>query len=195
MSSIEDIHTRLNDVLAKAVSMGLADTFYHQNRVMLSHYEIVMAEYLADQYPAKTRVLELGCGFGQLSIALAYFGFDVQGVEGSPPRVTGSKFFKGELPDLPYKLVEGYYPAVEHGPFDVLVGTNLVSGFYDNWNVPQEEKIPRLLQGKDALLNLRLWWTVREGADEQEALARYIESFEYKATQVGGPVWHFKVSQ
>lgn len=193
-ADITHIQNYLTKALWKYGQQGGGDNYYKPGGLMLNHWEVVMAEYIEATYPTGTRILEIGSGYGQLAHLLGCMGFKVQGTECNEQRLAGARWFLKEL-GARYTLVPGSYPETPHDPFDLVVGANLVNGFYEAWGVPEAEKIPLLTQGGNALLNMRLWWRIREDFDEQESLANTFKEHGYTATNVDGPLWHFEALQ
>jgi len=163
---------------------------YYQYKVdagrLLSPNEIALADYVSDKYPGG-RALEFGCGFGQLTALLQLLGLQAMGIEAILSRFEGAQHLRlACMKDLrlEYSLLFGTYPQDKTPPFDVLVVTNIASSWWDSWDASLQEKYRRTLQGRPAVIDTRLWWTVRETPEEQAALIDEICSQGYKANRV-----------
>ena len=107
---------------------------------VLQDYERAVLDYLlANVPPDKTTILEVGIGYGVLSVLLAKAGYHVIACEGSPGRLDGFKFLVESLnrhfPGIADRVtaVEGWFPdafdpaVLPVGRRAVLLTTNIVS--------------------------------------------------------------------
>lgn len=172
---------------------------------VLQDYERAAFDYLALNFPAdKTRIVEVGVGYGILSILLAAAGYDVLAFEGNPLRLAGFEFLTsavaGRVPGLRDRLrpVAGWFPdaldqaVLKDDRQNVLLMTNVVSSATD-------ERTEVILSGAghfdDLLIDTTRFGVQRYGADE--------EQFRASITKVCKPVssvwrrrpneiWHFQ---
>lgn len=94
---------------------------------------IPFERFLAERLPAApARVLEVGCGRGELTTALAVAGYDVVGIDPAAP--DGERFRRLKLEDL----------GAEEGPFDAVVAAFALHHVRDL--EAALEKIARLLR-------------------------------------------------
>lgn len=103
----------------------------------------VLPEYLVDAIgPAKTaRILDFGCGFGQLSSALHKAGYQVEGLDISPPAIEHCRSVGLTCHD---GRDENFIPSHE-GLYDFVVMSHVVEHF------PKDEIIPLLCRIKTLL--------------------------------------------
>ncbi|MFX0051269.1 MAG: methyltransferase domain-containing protein [Candidatus Hermodarchaeota archaeon] len=92
-------------------------------------------EIINEKIEGKGRVLEIGCGTGQLAVQLAKKGLDVITVDVSPEMITYA-MGNAEKAEVKIHFIEGDFTSfkifeylVKLGPFDVIVSTFVLSEF------------------------------------------------------------------
>jgi len=81
-------------------------------------------DFIAGQAPAGAQLIEVGCGAGEVAVALMERGFQVTGIEYDPERVAaarsrGVKVIAGQWPDV----IAGQWPDVDVPRADVVMFT------------------------------------------------------------------------
>ena len=82
--------------------------------------------------PVSATVLDLGCGFGRHSVALARLGYGVTGVDLSPPMLAAAKKLAGERGANATFIRRDLRDLVGLGPFDGCVSLYTVLGYFDD---------------------------------------------------------------
>lgn len=174
---------------------------------LFADYDLVVADYLASRFdPARTRIVEIACGFGTLALLAAGHGFETLGVELSQGRCTGGEIARAaagrELRRLPGRLAFhcGAFPrdfpgrALEGDKRVVAVATNVI-GTYTDRNLGL---CLRALFPFDAvILDVGSFGRRREGDDRQaffDALAgSWFEPVEAIHRLNPYDYWHFDI--
>jgi cyclopropane fatty-acyl-phospholipid synthase-like methyltransferase len=73
--------------------------------------------------PAKSRILEIGCGTGTTAAWLAKQGMTVVAVDISPAAVSRAREMHGPIPGLEFRVLDVCEPAGAPGEFDVFLDT------------------------------------------------------------------------
>ncbi len=107
---------------------------------ILQDYERAVLEYVVERFPAdRTKIVEVGVGYGILSVLLAAAGYEVTAFEGDPLRLAGFQFLADsigrDLPDTRSRLQPafGWFPdafepsMLNSGRRNVLLMTNVVA--------------------------------------------------------------------
>lgn len=111
---------------------------------LFADYDLIVADYLASRFdPARTRIVEIACGFGTLGLLTAGHGFETLGVEVSQGRCAGGEIARDAagqaLRRLPGRLSFqcGAFPrdfpgrALEGDKQVVAVATNVIGTYTD----------------------------------------------------------------
>ncbi len=173
---------------------------------ILHRYEAALLHYLTSRFvPAQTRVVEVGVGYGLLSLLLAAAGFDVVAFEGDVSRFDGMTYLKTQFGDtVPnlrdrFRTIGGWFPdAFEPGMFakdrrNVFLSTNIV-------HVTSDENQERILQTArlfdDALIDVTRFGIHRYRPGEadtfKEALAKNFRPIRVADREGANEIWHFK---
>jgi SAM-dependent methyltransferase len=104
---------------------------------------VQLADFIVDTRPPPARALEVGCGDGALTIALADRGYDVTGIDPAAP--SGDLFRRIKLEDLE-----------ESEPYDVVVAVRSLHHIIDLDSAL--DKIVRLLRGRGMLVVDEFAW-------------------------------------
>ena len=147
----------------------------------LEAYEKVIAEKIADRYPAtSTRLIEIGSGWGGLSILLARLGFEVYAFEGNGARHAASRWHFDEQirrhPPLRDRLLlapEGLFPevffstALAKDKTNVGIATNITS----TYSGENQQAIMQAATAFDELIvDLARFGQTRDSQAERDAL-------------------------
>lgn len=110
----------------------------------------VLPEYLVDAIgPAKAaRILDFGCGFGQTSLALHKAGYQVEGLDISPPAIAHCRSVGLICHD---GRDEGFIPSHE-GLYDFVVMSHVVEHFPKDEIIPLLSRIKTLLKPRGGLI-------------------------------------------
>jgi len=117
--------------------LARSGAFYHhllqQDRI-LQDYERAVLDHIAARFPPdRTRIVEVGVGYGVLSLHLAALGYEVIAFEGDPQRFAGLQFLAGSPAGGGLTPVHGWFPdALDRSVLrpdrrNVLVMTNIVA--------------------------------------------------------------------
>ncbi len=147
-----------------------------------SDEEPVIASFVKLRFdPATTSIMELGCGYGQLSLVLACVGFHPVGVDVSKIRYDGAIDLQHNLihtcarPEAGNaKFLHARYPQDVIPMHNLFVATNVVSSAWDTWNAPEADKYTQTLRAQHVILDTRLWWIIREDPKDQVELVEKI---------------------
>ena len=102
-----------------------------------------LAGFIATQRPPPARVLEIGCGDGALTTALADRGYDATGIDPAAP--PGDLFRRIKLEDLE-----------ESDPYDVVVAVRSLHHITDLGSAL--DKVVRLLRGRGSIVVEEFAW-------------------------------------
>lgn len=170
-------YAALNDELlkiAKRELAGLGDTYYDariKSKKMFSDAEIDIANWCEENLDEGARILEVGCGIGQLCNLLSSIGFKVVGVDPAADRIDAAKRISKKLA-LKVDYICDHYPDTTP-KHDLLVVGNVISGWWAAQSGTEEDKIERFFT-QPALISPKEWFTTKErerNAKECDALA------------------------
>jgi hypothetical protein len=190
----------MTDILAE-IPAASGSGFYAnkiEKRCLLSDGERAVAEYVTKTFSATDRVLEVGCGYGQLPLLLACLGRNAGGVESDVGRFAVAETLRAEMAkSYPQaagcQLYRGRYPLDAAPPHDVIVTTNVVNGFWSDWQQPEDEKYAAMFQAPDAIVDARLWWVPRETVEERAAIEGCMKALGFECAGIVGTTtkhWH-----
>lgn len=113
---------------------------YHGHGVKSNEESAAWQSLFRELIPEKRmRVLDVGCGTGEMSLLLAGLGHEVHGIDLSPKMLAKAKekaelrLTSGEQENLRFKLGDGEKPPYENGSFDVVVSRHVL------WTLPSPE--------------------------------------------------------
>lgn len=96
------------------------------------------------------RILELGCGGGQVAVALADLGHTVVGIDRNPAAIRNARQLTNARPDTRITLVEGdFYAFAPERRFDIVC-------YFDGFGIGSDDDQQRLLQRINS-------WLVEDG--------------------------------
>lgn len=110
-----------------------AFTAYHREPAGLRRLDFFVERILAWQgkrTPSRIRILDIGCGNGNLSLPLASLGFDVTGVDLDPTSIGHAKTAAEDV-SLTVRFVEGSVEQVTGETFDVIVASEVLEHLRD----------------------------------------------------------------
>jgi len=198
MVDIEALKKELHGCLCEWMA-GKEDNYYKGRVAAASNIftaeEVATAQYIYANYSKPTRILEIGCGFGQLAILLSRLGYRVIAVDATRQRFDGARALVAAM-RAPVDLRFGSYPTglrVPASDFDLIVTGNVASDFWKLWMAPEEEKYRQFLQGKPIILDARVWWGVWTPEEQREKVIHLLERLGYISEHVMGSVWAFNV--
>ena len=182
----------------------LKDDTYYVPRIRQSKAfaitELQIARYVCKTFGPKTRLLEIGCGFGQLCLLLRAAGFEhVTGIEAH--RQVSSlgmlehirSYDRWDVDGLDF--LSGTYPTETTVEADVLIAFNVVNSCWYTWKLPEEEKYKVALPQPHCIIDVRLWWEVREDPKEQQAVVSRIQKEVGLSSAIlmypDATLWHF----
>lgn len=94
------------------------DAMVHWEKGKLKKWELAVSKF----FPAKARILDIGCGLGREAFALSDMGFKVTGIDISQEvikQVTSYSVQKGY--DIPFCVYDGYKLPFKEDSFDVII--------------------------------------------------------------------------
>jgi len=161
----------------------------------LEQYELAIAAEIAARYPADvTRIIEIGTGWGGLSILLAHLGFDVTGFEGNLTRHTACQWHVMEqtrrhplLIDRLHVPRQGLFPAafqiadIPADKINVCVATNITSSYSASH---QEQMIKAAMSCDELILDLARFGEVRNKQTERDALFQILTHSAFKPVEM-----------
>jgi cyclopropane fatty-acyl-phospholipid synthase-like methyltransferase len=172
------------------------DDYYNQRHQRLETFasgEIVTIRHVAKHIDYDITICEVGCGLGQMSLALAAMGFKVEAVDGDRARFARlervTELVSERFPVIKktLKLTHGSYPRDYAPPAGaVLIFGNVVNTGWDRF--VKEHGAAGALRGHRALLDFRVWGTVRE-RDERILLEKDLTSVGYSVRLVAHTVF------
>jgi SAM-dependent methyltransferase len=121
------------------------DTYFDYRQVDPASFDrYVLPEYLVKAIgPSKTpHILDFGCGFGQLSLALHKAGYEVEGLDISPPAIAHCRSVGLTCHD---GRDESFIPSHE-GLYDLVVMSHVVEHFPKDKIIPLLSRIKTLLK-------------------------------------------------
>jgi len=174
--------------ISRGLPIAVKFLFDKLDQQQMFHWrEVEVAEYIYQEFPISTRIVELASGYGQLSILLASLGYPVTGVEFIPERAEASSRLAQEL-SLQCSFIPGLYPDEPEEDFDLLVGWNTLGGPV----VRQDEgTLTSLLRSPYALLNIRWLLSNRMEEEERDTLLQLLLEQGYTAKHLFSDVWRF----
>lgn len=160
----------------------------------LEAYEKAISEKIADYYPAaSTRIVEIGSGWGGLSILLARLGFEVYAFEGNSARHAASRWHFDEQirrhPALRDKLLlapEGLFPEVFFGTalakdkINVGIATN-ITGTYSSEN--QQAILKAATTFDELIVDLARFGQARDSQAERDALFKALTDTAFRPVE------------
>lgn len=175
---------------------------------ILQDYERAAFDYVTANFPPDaTRIVEVGVGYGILSILLAASGYEVVAFEGSPLRMAGFEHLVNtvadQVPGLRERLrpVSGWFPdaldssMLARGRRNVLLTTNLVSSATDE----RKELIFAVAGRFDELLIDTTRFGVQRYAGEEERFRAGIAEICKPVSSVWrkqpNEIWHFQPTE
>jgi SAM-dependent methyltransferase len=172
---------------------------------ILQDYERAVFDYVITNFPSEsTRIVEVGVGYGILSILLAATGYEVVAFEGSPLRLAGLQFLIGSMaeriPNLPAKLrtVCGWFPdALDQSMLagdrrNVLVMTNVISTATDE---RQESILTAAGKFDELIIDTTRFGVQRYESDEEQlraSIAKLCEPMSSIWRKQSNEIWHFQ---
>jgi 2-polyprenyl-3-methyl-5-hydroxy-6-metoxy-1,4-benzoquinol methylase len=180
--------------MAEGGSKFPTDEFYQAklaHHMPLEAYEIAIATNITELYPsASTRVIEIGSGWGGLSILLARLGFEVYAFEGNASRHAASRWHFNEqirrYPALRGRLLlapEGLFPeaffraALAKDKINVGVATN-ITNTYSSEN--QQIIIKAAAKFDELIIDLARFGQTRDKQTERDALFRTLTESAFR---------------
>lgn len=160
----------------------------------LERYELAIAAEIAARYPVgATRIIEIGTGWGGLSILLAHLGFEVMGFEGNLARHTGCQWHFAEQnrrhPALLDRLSfprQALFPEgfreddLASDKINVCIATNITSSYSA---AHEEEMIAAAMSCDELILDLARFGKVRDSRAEREALFENMTLTAFRAVE------------
>jgi len=171
-----------------------ADDLYRaklEHQAPLEEYETAIAREIADRYPAaSTRIIEIGSGWGGLSILLARMGFEVYAFEGNGARHAATRWHFNEqirrYPALRNRLLlapEGLFPevlfsgALAKDKVNVGIATNITS----TYSAENQQAIARAATRFDELiLDLARFGQARDSRHERNAFLQALSESDFR---------------
>jgi hypothetical protein len=157
------------------------DPFYSSKvhaQQIFSDIEKQIAIHVIKEFQQTETVLEIGSGIGQLVMFLCSQNYPVIGIE---PSIRHEMSFRVAerlsryYPEIDHiTLIKANYPIQVSPKHDILLATNVVNSFWDNWQVPTEYKYTSVFTADNAIIDLRTWWKLRETKKEQTELLEEI---------------------
>jgi len=180
---IETAVEKLNALLV--AEPALTTDSYYQGRVhdgaLLTAEELEVVSYISNLLEPGSRIVEVGSGLGQIPLILACLGYYSVGVEATPVRRAAAKDLQNRLRAVDTDagarvlFLQGEYPDhVDPGPHDLLLTTNVANSWWKNWAIPETEKYKRFFRAEHVILDCRVWWIVRETAEQWRELVQEI---------------------
>jgi SAM-dependent methyltransferase len=139
------------------------------------------------------RVVEVGCGFGQLSMLIASGGIDVVGIDADRRRAEVAARIGAAIGSMA-RFACGHFPEDARAvgvrlvcPLDLLVFSNVASAWWRQQPGSTGDKIRRVLMAP-ALLNPATWFEERSPM-ERVVLAHDFNAAGFEVRSLG-QVWH-----
>jgi SAM-dependent methyltransferase len=100
---------------------------------------------LLEEFPPSGPILEVGCGAGDLSIALARRGLRVLGMDSAEPAIAQARTKAASDPSISglveFRVGDALHPETQPGPFAAVID----SGFFHLFSRPEREQLARAL--------------------------------------------------
>lgn len=134
--------------------------------------------------PKRSRVLDVGCGTGSLSLLMAEAGHVVTGIDFAPAMIEQAKAKASQAGhDITFAIADAADPDFDAGSFDVVLGRHIL------WAIP--EKPPRfvmerwscLLVPAGYLVMIEGFWHTGAGLKQDQILAALPNSVEFVQAQ------------
>lgn len=186
-----------------------AGNFYLQllkRKQLLQDYERSVFDYVvAEMPPERTKIVEVGIGYGILSLCLAAAGYEVIGCEGSRSRLDGFEFLAETLEEHApgvtsrAKPLHGWFPdsfdtsALDPDRRNVLIATNVVA----TATADREGAILDAMKSfDDIIVDTTRFGVVRyeEGASEElhRKIAAHCQPVAAVWKRKPNEIWHFR---
>lgn len=186
-----------------------AGNFYLEilkGKQLLQEYERAVLDYVvAEMPPDRTTIVEVGIGYGILSLFLAAAGYEVVGCEGSLPRLEGFEFLAGTLDKrvpgvaLRAKALHGWFPdsfdakTLDPQRRKVLIATNIVATATAE---RQDAILDAMRSFDDIIVDTTRFGVVRYEAGAAEELHRKIAAHCRPVATIWNrkpnEIWHFR---
>lgn len=146
---------------------------------MIDAYDITISQYILAIYPISTKILEVGAGYGQLSLLLSLQGYETYPIDMAQSRHDVSNYLVTalSLQDSCHPIKCSYPDNYSGSPFDLLIATNVINSFWQekerNWNT--------ILQYKDAIIDVERWGLHRPNHMDQQQIISQICKEGYTA--------------
>ncbi|WP_395714136.1 hypothetical protein [Reyranella sp.] len=172
---------------------------------ILQDYERAVFDYITLNFALdRTRIVEVGVGYGILSTLLAAAGYEVVAFEGNPLRMAGFEFLANSIadrvPGLRDRLrpISGWFPdalgraALGSDRRNVLLTTNVVSSATD-----ERKELILSIAGRfdDLLIDTTRFGVQRYGSDEQKFRTSIANLWKPVSSVLRKPpneIWHFQ---
>lgn len=110
-----------NPVLKYYKSLRLIEKLYCYLRIRIAPFDELLSFI-----PAKSQVIDLGCGFGLLSNLIASSGSHVLGVDKDTERIAKAKESVGKRTNISFQILDLRREKIPHAKFDVIVCVDLL---------------------------------------------------------------------
>ena len=141
------------------------------------------AALLSESLPSdKTKILDIGCGTGSLSLVLAEFGHEVTGIDLSPEMIAlaESKAQAASQP-ITFHVMDAAFPQLAPQQFDAILCRHLL------WTLPEIDQVLqrwiRLLKPGGRLVLVEGYWHTKAGLHAQQILEALPESVTVRSVQ------------
>lgn len=192
------------DPARRAAAGGFYERLFSIGNV-LQDYERVVLEYLRSRFaPARTELVEVGVGYGLLSLLLAAAGFDVVAFEGDAGRFDAMVHLAASFAEREPALRENFHPVcgwfpdalvpamLRNGRRNVFLATNIIHGVSaDN----QERILRAALRFDDVLIDVARFGVPRDEPGAADAfwqqLSSRFEPVQAVLRRGSTEIWHF----
>ena len=181
------------------------ETLFRGSDFLRGYERGILNYFLREFSPDRTRVVEVGAGYGFLSLALAAAGFEVVALEGEPLRFGGLTYAWQETKNLAPAVAKNFLPVAGWFPWEfpirlispdkrnVLVTTNVVHDAVAN----NQDRILRAgIQFDDIVIDVTLFGLDRHDRAAMERfkadLARRFTPVRCAARRSPWEVWHYR---
>jgi SAM-dependent methyltransferase len=140
--------TRRDNRSLQRISMDWVRSFYEKQHQWANVYTGAVEAYHRDKAESivlpnregSYRILELGCGGGQMTAALAEAGHSLTAVDLNPAAIQHARQLAADRPDAQITLIEAdFYTINPEGPFDIVC-------YFDGFGIGTDSDQQRLLQ-------------------------------------------------
>jgi 2-polyprenyl-3-methyl-5-hydroxy-6-metoxy-1,4-benzoquinol methylase len=107
--------------------MGTIDRYGWSTAAVESHDYLLPAILKVLEERRPRRVLDLGCGNGRITAALAQAGYDTVGIEPSSDGIDAARL---SYPELSFVRGSAYDDLASHGSFDAIVSAEVIEHLY-----------------------------------------------------------------